>query len=664
MTKKPAKRVYEKQAGMNKAYREKKRDVKGATVPPVAKDDKFGKPPKGDPMAWLKCYLHKAFRSDFGQIHYDIKDGFMYALETGNNVEILAPRGTGKSTEVNGLTLYALLEGMTKFPVVIPWDSKARNRALRFWKTQLCFNSRLHRDYPEATAVFKESRGIGNRLTALTQGNEATGAMLAISEGIIVLPHGLGAIGSATINGNPRGMNYASIDGSVIRPSLAIVDDPQDRQTAKSQTLVQETIEIINADILDMGAFDELMPIIMTATIVENDDVADFYSKDPNWRVVRTGQITQWPIGFDEKTSEVRCLWEEFNAIRLDDGQKNAVEFYKQNKDKLIKGMEVSWDQRFDAKKGEPDAFYSAMSAYYKMGEQSFMAERQNAPMKRGVDIYTLTPDAVIKRTTDRNSFELPEWAELTVCATDINPSYALTTVVTAFGKDRTSAVLWYGKYEDAPLPTNDEMSDTQKQQIIFGALMRHGEQLLSYPQHGRIWAIDGGGAQSTVAKRFSYEWNRKHPNMPVMVCYGRAGKSAKISARNETIRRRGADGSWLLCRDKDPTYGVTEWVLWNADYWRECMQRAWTCESGAVGSATLPKGHHREYAEHICREKLKGKVEMNGRMIYDFEKSVGRNDFADATNMCHMIADLNGIGTERVQTKQRQQRSIRHVAI
>jgi hypothetical protein len=31
--------------------------------------------------------------------------------------------------------------------------------------------------------------------------------------------------------------------------------------------------------------------------------------------------------------------------------------------------------------------------------------------------------------------------------------------------------------------------------------------------------------------------------------------------------------------------------------------------------------------------------------MMFDFERSVGRNDYADATNMCHMMADMAGIG-------------------
>lgn len=635
------------------ARREKRREVGQLKDKPAAEPLDFERPPPGDPMAWLKTYLGEAFVQPFGKVHHDIKDAFCHSLETGGNSVVLAPRGTGKSTEINGLTLWALLEGLTLFPVVIPWDAKARMRALRFWKTQLCFNERLHRDYPDATAVFKESRGIGNRLTALTQGNEATGAMLAISEGIIVLPHGLGAIGSATINGNPRGMNYASIDGRVIRPTLAIIDDPQDRETAKSQQLVAQTIETIDGDIAGMAGPNSRMPIIMPATVIEKDDVAEHYSKHPNWRVVRVGQITTWPDGWEDEKSECRKLWAECDEVRKDEGDAKAIAFYADHKDAMTRGMSVSWDSRFDAARGQPDAFYSAIIDFFVMGESAFMAERQNEPIKRGIDVYSLTPDTVLSRTVDRNPFEVPAWAEFICAASDINPSYAISSVLYAFGRDRTAACLWYGKYDGPPLPTTDDMSKTQQEQCVYGALWRHGEQMLNHKTHGKQWVIDGGGAQSNAVKRFAVEWNRAHPQMQVVVAYGRSGKSARVSARNETIRKRGQDGSWLLCREKDSVYGWVEWVLWNADYWRETMQRAFTADTGAPGGATLPRGHNREYAEHLCREKLMWKGEVNGRMCFDFQKAPGRNDFADATNMAFMLSDINGIG-ETGEVKQK----------
>lgn len=133
------------------------------------------------------------------------------------------------------------------------------------------------------------------------------------------------------------------------------------------------------------------------------------------------------------------------------------------------------------------------------------------------------------------------------------------------------------------------------------------------------------------------------------MICipaYGRAGKTARVSARNETVRKRGGDNSWILCRDKDPVYGWNEWLLWHSDQWREIQQKAWTCETGAPGGATLPKGNHREYAEHLCRERLKGKGMIGDRMFFDFVKSPGRNDYSDATGMAFVLSDVHGIGT------------------
>ena len=55
---------------------------------------------------------------------------------------------------------------------------------------------------------------------------------------MIVLPSELGCIGGATINGNPRGLNYTLPSGIVLRPTIALLDDVQDRKTAVIERLL------------------------------------------------------------------------------------------------------------------------------------------------------------------------------------------------------------------------------------------------------------------------------------------------------------------------------------------------------------------------------------------------------------------------------------------
>jgi len=133
------------QTQRNRESRAKKRELPGKASAPKRAGLSFAKPAPGDEVAWLLAYLPAAYPLPFGQVHHDIIAAFRYSMLTGGNMAAAAPRGTGKSTLVNGLVLMALLEGQTKFPAVIPWDDKAKKRALRFWANELCFNARIHR---------------------------------------------------------------------------------------------------------------------------------------------------------------------------------------------------------------------------------------------------------------------------------------------------------------------------------------------------------------------------------------------------------------------------------------------------------------------------------------------------------------------------------------
>jgi hypothetical protein len=306
--------------------------------------------------------------------------------------------------------------------------------------------------------------------------------------------------------------------------------------------------------------------------------------------------------------------------------------------------MQVSWTHRFEPGK-DVCAIDAAMREWYDKGEDVFSRGQQNRPIKRGVDVCRLTADVVVSRATDRAACEVPDWCEVIAAGTDINPSLYLSTAVAGFGKDITNAVLWYGRYDKAPLPTNDTMSRTEFDAAVYGALMKHGEQqLLGLPCRPKLWVIDANGDQSRAVRRFALHWNAAHPEMQCVAAYGRSGRTAKLAARNDTIRRRGEQ--WFLCRDRDPEFlRVVEWVIYHSDYWKEVMQRAWTCEVGAPGGATLPKGNHFEFGAECSNERLMDKVELSGRMVWDYQ-AVGRHDYGDALYMAYVGASLQGVGT------------------
>ncbi len=605
---------------------------------------------------WLLFYMPNAYPFPFSDGHLELIANVEKAARTGTGTATAQPRGEGKTSVLRGVCVKLVVTKQVRFPVLVGWKHDDAAAALGAWLTMLCDTPQFAEDYPELCTPFVYS----THATALKSlkwkhNGQKIGAMVNTMRKIITLPNSLGAIAARSAKGDAKGLSATLIDGSVVRPDFILLDDAQDVDQASNPASVAKIVDKLENVFLGMAGPQNRLTAAAACTVEAEGDVSCHWLNREGWTSSRVSRIAVWPDGSKggtwdhKKDCKIKALWDDWRDIHLQDGQAKANTFFRKNRKAMVGKMAVSWEHRFDRKR-DVCAYDAAMYDWYNLKPDVFARGQQNLPLKKGVDVYSLTPDVVMSRTVDRAPFEVPQWAEIVLCASDINPSYAISTAVYAYGKDATKACLWYGKFEDSPLPTSMDMSDQQKEQIIFGALWKHGEQLLRFPKHGKQWAIDGGGAQTTVAKRFSYEWNLKHPDMRVIVMYGRAGKTARVSAKNDTIRRRGVDGSWIHCRDKDTTYGWTEWVLWNADYWREIMQRSWTCETNAPGCSTLPKGSHREYAEHLCREKLRGKVELNGRMIYDFEKAPGRNDFSDATGMCHVLADMNGIGADGVR--------------
>jgi hypothetical protein len=586
----------------------------------------------------------------FGKIHRAIEDGFSYAIRSGGGFAVAAPRGSGKSTELWGLALYALLTGKLRFPVYLPWAARDYKKALRFWKNALCHNSLLLRDYPQACAPFAWAKGNAMKLLYATNADgEPCGAQLRVSEGMIVLPDSLGIIGSATINGNPRGLNHSSENGEVWRPDFALIDDPQDRETAQSATLTADVVHTIDADVAGMSGPDRPLPMCMACTVVADGDVASHYlGGGSGWHSVRIGQVETWPNGWDIKDSEARRLWSQWDEIRREgedtrDAGEAAIAFYLAHREQMTAGMAVSWDDRYDRKLGHPDALYTAMHDLHKMGEEAFASERQNAPLKQGATVYTLTPEIVQSRVDFALlAGKVPDWATAVVATTDVNPSYALSTVVVAFGQNQRAHVMAYWQH-----PMSLSQSDAPAV-ISRGAqvgLSEVGSRIAKMDPTPRVWLIDGGGTPQDTVIGFCGV-SQKACGMQGLTAFGRAARQYRPTARYKVLIRQ-------ECHEVIESM-ARRWAIFNADFWRELSQVAWVQAPGLPGSCSLPAGNHRDFADQLCREPLKWKAETPAGMRWEYGSAPGPHDYGDCMTMSYVAAALLGIDTGQVAKPER----------
>lgn len=604
-------------------------------------DPKRRKRLEKNPVEWLRYYLDQAFYRPFEKPHLEIIEGAMNAHRTHGRFGVAAERGIGKSVVLWGCILYLKLSDQQPFPVCVPWADPQLKRAFRFWKTALCFNKRLADDYPEYCDPFRHSRGVAQRVMTTTWADTGlpTGAQLTVGDGIIVLPSGLGGIGGSTVNGNIRGLNMTMEDGRVLRPSIVLLDDVQDRKVAASVAQTNDTISIIDSDVGGCGEAGRDLPMLMACNCIRKDDVTSHYMQSKEWHFLRVSCVEVWPDGFEDKQSACRQLWEEWYDLFR--GGTGDIEFYTANRDVMTKGMVLSCPSVFAGADNCPDAFYGVMRMYFKMGHEAFMAERQQMPIDRVADAgpYTLTPTTIQSRSTNRPRFERPEWVNQVIASTDVNPSYALSTVLQGFGGDQSCGYL---NYELRKIAIPSGLPEPEFNRRLFDELAAYGKALSSTPLRPDVWGIDAGGSQFDAVVRFCGE-SVRICGIQAVAMTGRGWKNYRPYGKTMVAGQKREQCHGCLDR-KDGR--VIRWVAWNSDSWKEVAQKAWLGDIGAPGAASLFAGLHPEFSTQFCGEKLISKGDVGGQTVWIFNTVPGKHDFLDAAAQGYALAAYNGIGT------------------
>jgi hypothetical protein len=616
-------------------------------------DTKRRKRLEKDPESWLRWYFAQAFPKPFGSVHREMLASARLAFSTGGKGVFVAPRGTGKTTLFQAYALMLLLTGEAPFPAYLPWDAKGVRKALRFWKNAVCFNDRIAADYPEYVDPFVYSKGSSQRCKVLLwdDDGEPTGAELLISGGLIVFPDKRGVIGSATINGNPRGLNHSTEDGRVWRPSFALIDDAQSKEVARSAAQVRDTLDVISTDVAGMAGPDCRMPLFLLGTILCRDDVVDQCAKRRDFHCVKVPQIVSWPARMD--------LWDEFGELVKDKQEDDALAFYKARAADMDAGASVSWDDRFDAARGEPNAVYSAMRDFYFMGREAFMAERQGDPVDpAAAGQYELTVEQILSHATDLPRLHVPERSTVLVGHVDINRP-GLHWCIAAFDQSMTAHVAAYGNWPPRGDLWAKNATAQQRQASIYRGLVDIMGQVAaadfrrgSVKVSPTLMLVDASYEAETV-HRFAESWRGPFRVMPAI---GRAAHRYRWN--RATLVGRPAE----QCHAQRQQSRHCPYVMANVDHWREVAQRAWLAAVGEAGGCTLHAAPnprlHVPFAEHCCAEKLAQKYETEMGWRWEWTHAVGTNwDWGDALTGCWYAAAMEGLtsgGVAEVRNKKR----------
>lgn len=218
-----------------------------------------------------------------------------------------APRGEAKSTMVSLIFVVWCLVYERKHYIALIMDAFDQAATiLEAVKAELESNPRLRMDFPQATG----------------QGR-------VWQQGIIITANNrkVQAFGSGK---RMRGLRHGQH-----RVDLAIGDDLENDENVRSPEQRDKLEDWLKKTVLQLGAADGSMDVIVIGTILHYDSVLARLLNNPLWERIKFQAIIRWPDNMP--------LWEQFEGKLLHEGEDAALAFYAEHQTAMDAGVEVSW---------------------------------------------------------------------------------------------------------------------------------------------------------------------------------------------------------------------------------------------------------------------------------------------------------------------------------
>ena len=591
------------------------------------------------------------------------------AVLKGELFALAMPRGSGKTALCLVAAIWAAVYGHHKFICLIAATERRARKLLEIGiYRSLERNPLLMADFPEVCHPVRKLERTPQRAAKQKCNGVYTSIIWTKNE--IVLPtiyrdDGSTTPASGTIitvcgltGGEVRGQIKDMPDGSMVRPTLVLLDDPQTKASAKSVTQSEDRVELLQGDVLGMAGPDRAIAGMMPCTVIRPLDMADEIldpEKNPEWHGERTKLIYAFPS--DEG------LWEEYTNLRkagLRRGDTSASdEFYRKRRAAMDSGAKVAWPERFWADKGEVSAVQHAMNLLIRHGEAMFFAEFQNEPLVAKYEDDLLDADAIAAKCNRRPESTVPTSCTRLAMFVDVQKKL-LYYAVLAFEPNFTGYVIEYGSWPDQK---QHHFLYRSVRRTLQTAHRGHGEEAailagledLTAAKIGRPWTRDDGAAMRITACLIDAGYQkdtvelfcRQSKHAGVVVPSKGLPVSAASIPLDERKRKKGEEvgDNWRLT-GRQGEHSV-RLMLFDANHWKSFLHARLAVAIGGKGCLSLwgrSEARHRMIAEHLTAE-YRTRTEGRGRTVYQWECLPGRdNHLLDCVAGCHVAASLLGI--------------------
>lgn len=653
-----------------------------------------------------RSYFPHIFYLPWSKDHLKVILKITRVVKHHEKLAVAMPRGSGKSALSELALVWGALRGDHKYSVLVAATAPKAADSMLAFKAAFGENELLLEDFPEVCypihAIENEPRRCrGQRYhgqkTNITWGKDR-----------IILPTIPGSAGSgaviqaASIDGNIRGMKLPAKGGAAMRPTLAMCDDPQTPESARSQGpngQCAHRLKVIIQDVQGLAGPSGATGILVPCTVIEPGDLADQILKRPDYRGERTKRIYSWPSN-KPLWEEYRALWE--SLLRSGQPPDESNVFYRERMATCRKRMDtqrpceecarvkvcmdagavVDWAERIDADAKHLSAVQTAMHSFYEYGPVGFAAEFQNEPITNE-PAGRLSADLCASRVSGRPWGEVPiDCTELTM-GVDVQQT-SLWYVVLAARSNFTAQVVEYGVWPEQKRTnyTLGEISDSLNNlqtkyphRGVEGTIQAGLEDLVTWALR-RNFQRSGGAGLARIGRLLvdSGKW----PNVIAAVKMSRGGSAMQLS-KGVGIRagtkpmimlkpkpgdgRRDLLGHWMM----PATQGTKEFphVAVDTNFWKSFVHSAFLTAPGDPGAFTLfgdDPTRHALFASHITAEYYTT-TQGHGREVQEWTVRPNRpdNHFLDALVLAVVGASMQGCsllpgGIPRA-------RSLRHVA-
>lgn len=598
------------------------------------------------------------------------------AIRRGGHFAHAMPRGFGKTTLAMVACLWAVLYGYRRWAALIAASSTKGEALLDLLKIWLETNPLLLEDFPE---VCYPIRRLG-RITGRAPGQLCHGQPTRIEWGAarIVLPTiaesvSRGAVISACgLKGSDiRGQLAAMADGSSARPDLAVVDDPQTRESAFSTLQCDQREATLAGDVMGMAGPGRDIAVFVCVTVIAPNDLADRIldrKKHPEFQGERTKMLSAMPG--DMK------LWDEYSRLRAasldaDGDGSEATAFYGLHRAAMDAGAVVAWLECCD--RNELSGLQHAMNWYYR-DRRSFLAECQNEPeIDQDKRAALLTVENVSTKINGLACGRLPLRAAHSTAYIDVHDQ-VLYWLVAAWEPNYTGYVIDYGTYPkqptaffaqaNPPVKLLQKHPAASKEATILAGLEKLVDVLFATEllreddaafHVGRL-LIDAR-YETDAVKTFCRRSPHAASIMPAMGFYLRPGPAWTTYFANKPGGQTGYH--WRI----PPPEGGQRYVLMDSDFWKSFIADRLLIAQDDPGGLSLFGRHPREhepYAEQCCAEQREWR-QIGDAGKWHWEQKPGRpdNHWWDCLYGSAVAASLLGVRVPGVQEKEPAKRKL-----